>query len=351
MIPLTRPWIEDAEIAAVADVLRSGMLVQGRAVAAFEGAVAARCGRRHGIAVSSGTAALYLGLQALGIGPGDEVLVPALTWPSPAHAARCLGATVRLVDVHPDEWNVTPALLQAARSSRTKAAVVIDQFGNPLQAGFEDAGLTLLEDAACALGSVFAGGAPCGSLGALACLSFHPRKVLTTGEGGVIVTDDPILAQRLRAARNHGQSEPGIFVEPAVNHRLTELQGALGNAQLARLDDALSLRRRHAEALVTALSDRLTFQTVPAGAQPSYQTLGALLPPSVDRDGFLAACRTRGVRCGRLSYGLHHVGTVPHDGPLPVTDRIVARGIALPLFPQMTDDQRDEVVSVIRELT
>lgn len=351
MIPLTRPWIEDAEITAVADVLRSGMLVQGEAVAAFEASVAARCGRRHGVAVSSGTAALVLALEAVGVGPGDEVLVPALTWPSPAHAARALGATVKLVDVDPEEWNVTPALLEAARTPRTKAAVVIDQFGNPLRSGFEDLGLTLVEDAACALGSVFSGGDPCGSLGALACLSFHPRKVLTTGEGGVIVTDDEDLALRLRAARNHGQREPGVFVGPGVNHRLTELQGALGNAQLARLDEALRRRRRHAEALIDALGDRLTFQATPPGARPSYQTLGALLPPSVDRDEFLAACRARGVQCGRLSYGLHHVGTVPHDGPLPVTDRIVARGVALPLFPQMTDDQRDEVVSVIRELT
>ncbi len=351
MIPLTRPWIEDAEVAAVASVLRSGMLVQGRAVAAFEASVADRCGRPHGVAVSSGTAAIVLSLQALGVGPGDEVLVPALTWPSPAHAARCLGATVRLVDVDPLEWNVTPALLQAARTPRTKAAVVIDQFGNPLRQGFEAVELPLLEDAACALGALFGDGRPCGSLGAAACLSFHPRKVLTTGEGGVVVTDDPAFAEELRAARNHGQSAPGVFTAPGVNHRLTEMQGALGCAQIERLNEALRRRRRHAEALMDALADRLTFQASPPGAQPSYQTLGALLPASVDREEFLAACRARGVQCGRLSYGLHQVGTVPHEGALPVTERVVARGVALPLFPQMSDEQRAQVVAVVRELT
>ena len=351
MIPLTRPWTGEEEENALVEVLRSGMLVQGPRVAAFEEAVASAAGRRFGVAVSSGTAALSLALEVAGVGPGDEVLCPALTWPSPAHAAQKLGARVVLVDVDPHEWNATPEALAASRTEATRAAIVIDQFGSPARHEIADAleGLPLIEDAACALGANFANGAACGSLGAVSCFSFHPRKILTTGEGGVCVTDDVELDARLRVLRNHGQRGPGDFAEPGVNLRLGELAGALGAVQMGRLDDALSLRRTHAEAMIAAL-DGLTFQQAPKGARASHQTLGALVPPGVDPDAIVTAARERGVQLGRLSYALQDVGTIPHDAPLPVARDIAARGIALPLYPQMSEEDRERVIAVVREV-
>ncbi|MEM9068082.1 MAG: DegT/DnrJ/EryC1/StrS family aminotransferase [Myxococcota bacterium] len=348
MIPLTRPWIGDAEIEAVSAVLRSGMLVQGSAVADFEATLAARTRRRHGIAVSSGTAALSLALEVLGVGPGDEVIVPALTWPSPAHAVVRCGATVRLVDVHPEEWNVTVEAVTAARTERTKAVIVIDQFGQPARSGFRSLDLPVIEDAACALGASFDDESPCGSLGVLSCLSFHPRKVLTTGEGGVILTDDDELNAKLRVLRNHGQSGPGQFSRAAVNYRLTEFQGALGRAQLSRLDQCVAARLACGTAITDALADHLQFQGGPG--LPNNQTLGALVPEEISRDAFIEAARAEGVQIGRLSYALHQVGTIPHEGALPVTEDIVRRGIALPLYPQMTSADCDRVVEVCEKL-
>jgi len=218
--------------------------VQGALVERFEHAVAALVGRRHAVAVSSGTSALQLALKALQIGPGDEVLCPALSWPSPAHAVRVAGAKARFVDVDQDEWNSSAEALRAARNGSTRAAIVIDQFGNPARAEEIRAALgalPIIEDAACALGSRFANG-PCGSLGKVSCLSFHPRKILTTGEGGMCLTDDDDIAEKLRMLRNHGQLR-GEFVVAAGNSRMTEIAAALGLAQLQRLDDIIVRRR------------------------------------------------------------------------------------------------------------
>ena len=363
MIPMTRPLLDDAECDAVTRVLRSGMLVQGAEVARFEQLVAEQCQRAHAVAVSNGTAALALALEALGVGPGDEVLVPALTWPSPAHAVRGVGATVKLVDVDPHEWNSTPEAFAAARSSRTRAAIVIDQFGNPARAPELHAvldGLIVIEDAACALGSVFADGKPCGSLGDVSCFSFHPRKVITTGEGGMCLTDDAELARRLRVLRNHGQAAPGVFERHAGNFRLTELGGALGVAQMARLGEINQGRREHASVMRAALSQAapgLEFQESPAGALPNLQTFGVLLPAgstAPQRDAFVEACKQHGAQAGPLSYALGDVPSVTPDGsPLRpdgepwVAADVVARGVSLPLFRTMTAAERSQVVSAV----
>ncbi len=352
MIPLTRPWMGDEEIRAVTEVLRSGMLVQGVRVAAFEALVAQKTGRAHAIAVDNGTGALVLGLKALGIGPGDEVLCPGLTWPSPAHAILTLGATPVLVDVDPDEWNATPQTMAAAVTDRTRAAIVIDQFGAPVRTSLEQLGVPLVEDAACSLGSTMDDGRPAGKLGRLATLSFHPRKVLTTGEGGIVVTDDRDLADELRARRNHGQTGPGEFLHPSSNHRLTDIQAAIGEAQMERLETVVALRRAHAETIRAGLPT-LVFQRPATGAAPNEQTLGALLPAGTDKAALIAAAREKGVQIGALSYALSKVpttGSCIGGASLPVAEDIAERGIALPLFPQMTEDDCATVVEVVSEL-
>lgn len=359
MIPLARPQFGDAEVEAVTEVLRSGMLVSGSRVARFEAAVAERCGRAHGVAVSSGTSALELALKALDIGPQDQVVVPALTWPSPAHAVLSCGATPVLVDVDPAEWNAPESVYVAACNDRTRAAIVIDQLGNPARRAELEAalqGLPVVEDAACAIGSLFADGSPCGSMGVVSCLSFHPRKVLATGEGGMCLTDDEGLAERMRVLRNHGQAGPGDFRAPAGNHRMPEMAAALGLVQLGRLDAMLADRRRVAERYHTELGGLpLSFQRPPDRATPNHQTLGVVLeegaPP---RDAVVAELAGRGVQAGRLSYVLSQVAPVAARSLVSVNpvhaERIADRGLALPVYEGMTDVEQKQVIEALKEV-
>lgn len=350
MIRLTKPWIGEDEQRAVAAVLESGQLVQGALVERFEHAVAALVGRRHAIAVSSGTSALQLALRALQIGSGDEVLCPALSWPSPAHAIRVAGAKVRFVDVDPDEWNSSAEAFRSARNGDTKAAIVIDQFGNPAHAEqIRQAlgALPIIEDAACALGSRFTN-APCGSLGKVSCLSFHPRKVLTTGEGGMCLTDDDDLAEQLRMLRNHGQLR-GVFVVAAGNSRMTEIAAALGLVQLQRLEEILSRRRELAALYREGLGGVVDLQKTPAGASSNYQTFGVVLPQGYERDTVREKLREGGVEAGILSFAIHKLGSFTgRSASLPIAEHIAARGIALPLCPQMRNTEVEEVVRNLR---
>jgi perosamine synthetase len=350
LIRLAKPWIGEDERRAVAAVLESGQLVQGALVERFEQAVAALIGRRHAIAVSSGTAALQLVLKALQIGPGDEVLCPALSWPSPAHAVRIAGAKVRFVDVDQNEWNSSAEALREARNGNTRAAIVIDQFGNPVRAEqIREAlgALPIIEDAACALGSRFAGG-PCGSLGKVSCLSFHPRKILTTGEGGMCLTDDDDVAEKLRVLRNHGQLR-GEFVVAAGNSRMTEIAAALGLAQLQRLDEIVARRRELATLYREALDGEMDLQSTPAGAESNYQTFGVLLPQGRDRNAVREKLAERGVEAGVLSFAIHKLGSFAgSEASLPIAEHIAARGVALPLYPQMRNAEVDEVVSSLQ---
>ena len=353
MIPLARPWMSEAEERAVVEVLRSGWLAGGPRVAELEALVAERAGRAHGVAVANGTAALELSLKAVGVSPGDEVLCPALTWPSPAHAIVRIGARPVLVDVDPREWNAGPEAFAAARTERTRAAIVIDQFGNPARgrAIAEALGeLPIIEDAACALGSTFADGSPCGSLGAIGCFSFHPRKIVTCGEGGVCVTDDEALATEVRTMRNHGLRGPGEFASPGPNLRLSDLAAAVGVVQMQRFDTIVGARREHAEAIRARLEGHYAFQASPAGARPNHQTLGVLLPEGRDRGALVKAAAERGIQLGRLSYAVDTLGQVGPQGELPVAHALDERGVALPLFPTMTEAERETVIATLEAL-
>lgn len=353
MIPLARPWMTAAEESAAAEVLRSGWLASGPKTQALEAVFAELTQADHAVAVSSGTAALELALRALGVGPGDEVLCPALTWPSPAHAVVRLGARAVLVDVDAEEWNTTAEAFAAARTERTKAAIVIDQFGNPargpaIAAALE--GVAIIEDAACALGSRFADGSPCGSLGAIGCFSLHPRKIVTCGEGGVCVTDDPALAEAMRIARNHGQRAVGVFDAPDANLRMSDLSAAVALAQVERLEEILSTRRAHAVAMRERLAERYQLQRTPEGAETNHQTFGALLPEGRDREAFIADAAARGVQVGRLSYSVDRLGQVGEQGPLPMAHALDDRGVAFPLFPTMTLEERATVIDALEAI-
>jgi dTDP-4-amino-4,6-dideoxygalactose transaminase len=361
MIPLVVPALGNEEVHAVERVLRSGMLVQGKEVQAFEAALCSYTGRKHAVAVTNGTAALELALAALGIAAGDEVLCPALTWPSPAHAVRAVGGVPVLVDVDGAEWNASEHTLAVALGPRTRAAIVIEQFGNPARHGPIAAalpGVPLIVDAACSLGSTYRG-APCGSHGIIACMSFHPRKVITTGEGGVCLTDDDALARDLRTLRNHGQVEPTRFVRASGNYRLTELGGAMGVEQMKKLDGLVIERRRLALRYEAAL-DGLSTQRAPEGGTANRQTFAVLVGEPGQgperRDRAITRLAERGVQAGRLSYALHMLPQFAAEAAaaraagrsLEQTLDIVDRGLALPLYAGMSEAQLDEVVRAVR---
>lgn len=373
MIRLTRPYFSDAEGVALAEVLASGMLIQGARVAAFEGAVrahllalgAAPAPPLHALAVSSGTTALELCLATTpgGVGAGDEVIVPAVTWPSPGNAVLLRGAAAVLVDVDPATWNLSPAAVARALTPRTRAVIAVDQFGVPAEAPALRAlasDVDLVEDAACAIGSTL-GGLPCGVLGDVGTYSFHPRKVVVTGEGGMLVTRDAARAERLAALRNHGQRSTGDFVGAGPNARLSELHAALGVLQMAKLDEMLARRRALAGAIREAVA--LAWQGAPEGATVNHQTLGFVLPAPTSgpfagdrraaRDALVAALRDSGVEAGILSYGLHRLPQFAALGVnnvrrFPVADAVVDGGVAVPLHPGMSDDDAGVVVDRLR---
>ncbi len=366
MIRLTRPWFDAAESEAVQRVLASGMLVQGEEVRAFEASVAGYLealapdrGEIHALAVGSGTAALELALMAYDIGPGDEVIVPAVSWPSPGNAVVLRGATPVLVDVSLETFNVDPSLVAPALTSQTRAVIAIDQFGVPAEipalrrlAG----GAHIIEDAACALGSTL-DGAPCGLLGDLGTYSFHPRKVITTAEGGMVLTRNASLASAVRALRNHGQDAPGVFRGAGPNARLTELQGAIGRAQMTKLESLLARRRSMAQEIRAAIA--LPWQGAPDGAVVNHQTLGLVLPLPANgalvdaRNTLVAALRVDGIEAGALSHALHRLPQFARHAVnaarrFPVADRVVDGGVALPLHPGMSASDVSVVIDGVR---
>ena len=255
MIRLARPDVGEEELAEIAAVLESGQLTMGPKVDELEGLLAGACGVEHAVAVSSGTAALHLAILALGLEPGDEVLVPAYTFPATANVVALSGLRPVLVDVDPVTMNLDLEQVAAALGPRTRAVLAVHLFGRPLdwealQAAVPD-DVVLVEDAAGALGARRRG-RPCGSLGRMGCLSFHPRKIVTTGEGGAVTTDDEGLADAIRSMRHHGWSA-GDMPAPGVNYRLADVLCALGIPQVRRLDELLAART----ALAAAYTERL----------------------------------------------------------------------------------------------
>ncbi|HQY63616.1 MAG TPA: DegT/DnrJ/EryC1/StrS family aminotransferase, partial [Polyangiaceae bacterium] len=259
MIRLSVPSINEDDLAAVARVLKTGFLVQGPEVAKFEASMKAITGSKHAVALTNCTAALQLALLALDVRPGDLVPVTAYSWLSTANVIELCGAQPVFVDIDERTFNMCPDALEAtlARVTKTedarrrlKAILPVHTFGQTadmtrLLAIAERYGLPLVEDAACALGATWHG-KQAGAMGVMGCFSFHPRKALTTGEGGAITTDDEALANRLRALRNHGQdptAPSADFIMPGFNTRMTEFQAALGVTQLARLEPVLAGRR------------------------------------------------------------------------------------------------------------
>ncbi|MEU8759252.1 aminotransferase class I/II-fold pyridoxal phosphate-dependent enzyme [Streptomyces sp. NPDC048659] len=370
-IPVMVPWLGEEEAKAASDTVLSGWVAQGPKVAAFERAFAERVGAAHGVAVSSCTTALHLALVALDLGPGDEVVVPSLSFIATANAVRYVGAEPVFADVDLATGNLTAATVDAVRTPRTKAVLLVHQGGVPadvsaLRAACEGWGLPLVEDAACAIGSTVDGGSV-GRGALLAAWSFHPRKLLTTGEGGMVTTDDADWAARLRRLREHGMNvsaaerhasgKPVLesYLETGFNYRMTDIQAAVGLVQLGRLD-ALVARRRELAARYGALLREvpgLTPVTDPAHGASNFQSYWVLLAEDfpVGRDALLARLAEAGVsaRRGIMASHLEPAYAGHPAGPLPATERIARDSLILPLFHTLTEEQQDHVVAVLAE--
>ena len=355
---LAAPRFAPDALQAVTQVLATGMLVQGTQVAAFEAAIAEILNIPHAVACSSGTAALQLALLALDLKPGDEVIVPDLTFPATVNMVLATGGIPRVVDVSTATGNVIPEAVEAAIGPRTRAILPVHLFGlcaelQPLLALGQKHGLPVLEDAACALGATWPAAQgeslPIGRGTWAACLSFHPRKILTTGEGGMVVTEDGALATRLRHLRNHGASPLAgrmDFHEVGFNLRLTELQGALGVSQARELPRHLQARQALAAVYHQALYplvDRfdLTLPVEPLGFHHVWQSYVVLLPRGLDRDRVAEALKARQVESTLGSYALHAIpcfqerlGLRAED--FPGASRHATSSLALPIHTLVT---------------
>jgi dTDP-4-amino-4,6-dideoxygalactose transaminase len=348
-IRLARPDVGDAELAAVAEVLASGQLTMGAWVDSFERALAAAVGTADAVAVSSGTAALHLALLALEVGPGDEVIVPSYTFPATANAVELCGARTVLVDVDPETFLARPEQVAAAVTSRTRAVLAVHLFGRPveweeLQSAVPQE-VVLVEDAAGALGARYRG-TPCGALGLLACLSFHPRKIVTTGEGGAVTTDEAELAGAVRRLRHHG-IVGGAAVDipaPGLNYRLSDVLCALGIPQLDRLEGLLQARERVAGWYTERLEHLVRTPQAAEGDRHGWQAYVVTL---ARRDEALAGLREDGIEAQIGTYAVHRLSAYRDRGSFPGADAAFERALALPLAATMTEDDVDRVTAAL----
>jgi len=346
-IRLARPDVGEDELAAVSEVVASGQLTMGSKVDEFERAVAGAVGTAHAAAVSSGTAALHLALLALEIGPGDEVVVPAYTFPATANVVELCGASAVLVDVDPDTFNVDVGAVAAALTSRTRAVLAVHLFGRPVEwealqtAVPQD--VVLVEDAAGALGACYRG-TPCGALGALGCLSFHPRKIVTTGEGGAVTTDDAELDAAVRRLRHHGWVSAGEMPAPGFNYRLPDLLCAIGIPQLARLEQLLEARERVAGWYDERLEHLVRTPRAAEGDRHGWQAYVVQLDR---RDEAIDALRAEGIEAQIGTWAVHRLGAYRSHGSFPGADRAFERALALPFSTTTSEDEVDRVSSVL----
>ena len=364
-VPFSRPYLRGDEGAAVAEVIATGWVSQGPRVREFEAAFAERVGAPDAVATTNCTTALQLALYVSGVGPGDEVIVPSMSFIATANSVWQNGATPVFADVDPLTYNLDAAAAERAITSRTKAIMPVHQLGLPadmdafLELG-ERYGLAIVEDAACAIGASYRG-RPIGSLGPLACFSLHPRKVITTGEGGMIAVHDQAVAERLRRLRQHAMDVSDLarhsandvvieaYPERGWNQRMTDMQAALGLCQLELLDEILEQRQRLAERYTAALDGipYLTAPYEPEYAERTWQSYAIHVSPAapVGRTDLMRRLLHDGIPTRRGVMAIHtEQAYAGADLLLPNTEMITRETMMLPLFAGMTDEQQDHVV-------
>ena len=382
-VPIARTSLTEAEIQSVLSPLRSGWLVQGPKVREFEEKWSAFTGAQHSIAVTSCTTALHLSLAALGFGPGDEAIVPAFTWIATANVVEHLGGKVVFCDIDLNTFNIDAAKIEALITPRTRAILPVHLFGLAADMAAIDTvgrkhGLWVVEDAACGFGSRYHG-RHVGTLGDTGCFSFHPRKAITTGEGGMITTNDDGLAEKLRGLRDHGAAmsdlqrhlgaRPYLLADhpdAGYNQRMTDLQGALGAAQMARAKDIIA-ERQHLAGIYDAAFLDLPWLRTPAridGLEHGYQSYPCLFQPepltpesiprvNQARNDWMDSLQQVGISTRPATHAVHMLSYYRQKYDLKPADFPAARAandcsISLPLFHGMSEAEQGFVIRQVK---
>jgi perosamine synthetase len=364
VIRLANPKLGFAERSAVTRVLRSGHLVQGPEVERLERLVADYIQVRHAVAMSSGTAALHVALLALDIEGGDEVISPAYTFPATSNVVEIVGGITRLADIVPSTFCVDPQGVLSALSEKTRAVIVVHEFGHAadlhsIQDELRRRDIFLIEDAACALGTEYAG-KKVGGFGDVGCFSLHPRKAITTGEGGILVTDSDEIAESARSIRNHGleRSPHGLLAQRAgLNYRMTNFQGAIGAVQMRRLDRNIARRIELASVYAENL-DGLTgliLPTVGKNCKHVFQTYHVMLADGCDRQAVISDLRKRGIETNIGAYAIHEQPYYARkygytSEQFKYASAAYRHGLALPLHDGLTTKQVRYVASSLRRV-
>lgn len=371
-INVMKPWLGEEEAAAASEVIASGWVAQGPRVAAFEKAFADAMQAPYAVATSNCTTALHLALVVAGVGAGDDVVIPSFSFIATANAPTYVGARPVFADVDPVTGNVTAETIGAALTPATKAVIAVDQGGVPVDLApirelCDPLGIVVVEDAACGAGATYRG-RPVGAGAAITAWSFHPRKILTTGEGGMLTTANEEWAARARRLREHAMSvsaadrhaslvsPPESYAEIGFNFRMTDLQAAVGLVQLVKLPEVVARRRRLADRYRELLADVPGIRLVadPEWGTCNYQSLWVEVAPDfpLDREQLLLALAEAGVSARRGIMAAHrqpaYEGRDTGDQALPVTEHLTDSTLILPLYHQLTDEELDRVVAVIR---
>ena len=363
MIRLTVPLVDERELEEIAAVLKTGFYTQGPKVAQFEQQIGTLVGTKHAFAMSSCTTALQLALHALELEHGTEALVADFTFPATANIVETEGLKPVLVDINLDTFTMDPLDLESKITERSRVIIPVHAFGcsadmDPIMAIAQKYNLPVIEDAACALATTY-NGTYCGTIGTLGCYSFHPRKAITTGEGGLIATDHDFLAEKIAILRNHGGVKGDFYYhydQAGFNYRLSDIQGAMGIAQMEKLDYILENKRRLAVLLRQKLQgiDGVTPPIEPAWGGHVYQSFVVLLNEGIDRDNVIHAMREKGVETTLGTYAVHaqpyYMRTYGYQpGDLPRSYTAFKQSLTLPLYPQMDEGILDTIASALHE--
>ncbi len=359
---LNVPLTGEEELFAIGEVLNSGYLTQGPKVVEFEELVAKFVGTTFSFATSSATTGIHLALHAAGVLPGDEVIIPDFSFPATANAIIQQGAIPIFVDIDLATYNMNPALIEDAITPRTRAIMPVHAFGlpadmNPINEIASRYGLPVIEDAACALGGMYQG-RPAGSLGTAGVFSFHPRKIITTGEGGMVTTSDETVADRIRVLRTHGSVRGDrfmSFIDAGYNYRLSDILGAIGFVQMSRLSYIIARRQElslHYKKLLDSV-EGLQAPIAPEGSQHAFQSFVVLLDDVIDRDAVIDEMARDGIETTLGTYSMH---LQPYfrerfgisDAMLPMATRAHKSALTLPLYPQLEFDDLSRVCDSLR---